>query len=199
MSALGQKRTFMSRSRSPVTISKVKPILYQKRHRIAHGLDLSELSELGSKHGSKIVSATSLTGCRTCGGGANSRRKVLLVQSAEDLQLLRGWRRRFDDVRIRIAGMPDVYRRQAEGDIISDYSACGCVAARWTALACFSVLLLFFLIARDQLIEMPGVVLFIFLLVAILIPLAAMLLSIILARLRLGRTLDRLSQTLGAS
>jgi hypothetical protein len=95
--------------------------------------------------------------------------------------------------------MPDVYRRQTQGDIMSDYSACGCEAARWTALASFSMLFLFFLFARDQLIETPWVVLFIFLLVAILVPLVAMLVSIIRARLRLGRTLDRLSQTIGAS
>jgi hypothetical protein len=127
--------------------------------------------------------------CGSCGGPTRVRR-VLLVQAWPDLALLRTWRRRYDQVRVRIADLPESERSRLEETVVRDYFACGCLAARWAAIGVAGFVSLTCAVAWDFVAaaSWEGALIAVF--AIILIPMATMLASVARARMRLWRLLD---------
>jgi hypothetical protein len=131
-----------------------------------------------------------LKGCGTCGGSNGAQQRILIVQSLADLGLLKTWRRRYDVVKLGLVGLPEAERHRIE-EAIRDYFVCGCVAARWAAIVVIACALLACVVANETISwNMLGIIGVIIL----LMPLAAMLVSIVRARRRLWRTLDGLAR-----
>jgi hypothetical protein len=140
------------------------------------------------------MSAIISKGCRKCGGSSKSQRHVLVVQSPADLALLKSWRRHYDVVQVRLPRLPEAERARID-EAIKDYFACGCVPARWAAIAVVGCAILASFVAHEIVFGASWDTLVIVGLVALLVPLATMLVTVVRARRRLWRTLDGLVRT----
>jgi len=139
------------------------------------------------------VSAAVSKGCGGCRDAKRSQPRVLVVQSPSDLTRLKTWRRHYDVVKVRLSGLPDAERLRIE-ETIKDYFVCGCVPARWAAVAVIACAILASLVAHEAVLGASWNVFVVAGVAALLVPLATMLLSILRARRRLWRTLDGLQR-----
>jgi hypothetical protein len=89
-------------------------------------------------------------------------------------------------VHVRLAGLPNEEQLGIER-AIKDYFECGCMPARCAAIVVIACTLLAFVVTDETI---SWNVLVIVGLIVLLVPLAAMLISIVGARRRLWRTLD---------
>ena len=131
-------------------------------------------------------------GCRSCGQAGGRVQRVLVVQTPADLRLLKTWRRHYDSVQVRLAAIADDERVRIKAQIDRDYFACGCRPARWAAFAVFAGAVIALLLARGSIPDLSWPAWVNIGLIAMLIPMATMLVAIFQARMRLWRVLDRM-------
>jgi hypothetical protein len=127
-------------------------------------------------------------GCRSCGGSSRPR-NVLVVQSRSDLNLLKTWSRRYDDIQLRFGDLSEPERSRLEDAIRGEYFQCGCVAARRATIFTLGTAIVVFIFAREAIWNASWAELATAVFACLFVPLATMLFSIAAARRRLWHLL----------